>query len=224
MMVSIKRPAAILFDLDGTLVDSALDFFDVVNSLRLEQGLPKLPDDQIRQQVSNGGIALAALTYGIERDHPDIWSYRQQVLDRYEQMIGEHSGLFPGFELVLARLDSLGVAWSIVTNKPRLYTDLLLDRLQLHAPSVVCPEDVESPKPAPDALLLAAKQLQVEPTDCWYVGDHRRDMEAARAAKMVAIGATFGYIEESDSPAAWPIDDLIDTPADLLTMLESAEQ
>lgn len=219
MMVTLERPAAILFDLDGTLVDSALDFYDVVNSLRLEQGLSKLPCDQIRQQVSNGGIALAALTYDIERDHSDIWTYRQQVLDRYEQMIGQHSGLFAGFEVVLSRLDELRIPWSIVTNKPRKYTDLLLGRLQLQAPSVVCPEDVKTPKPAPDALLLAATQLNVEPSSCWYVGDHRRDMEAARAANMLAVAATFGYIEETDSPATWPVDHFIDTPSDLLALL-----
>ena len=97
-------PEAVLFDLDGTLVDTALDFFSVVNSLRQEEGLPALTDCAIREQVSNGGVALACLTWEIDRSHPDIQNYRQRLLDRYENTVGEKAQLFPGFTTLLNEL------------------------------------------------------------------------------------------------------------------------
>lgn len=219
-MAAINYPSAILFDLDGTLVDTALDFYGVVNQLRQETGLLPLADDLIRQQVSNGGVALASLTYEISKDHPDIWSFRQRVLDRYERIIGTHSDLFDGFAGVLNELQERSLKWSIVTNKPRLYTDLLLQKLAIKPASVVCPEDVERPKPAADALLLSASQLGVDPDRCWYVGDHVRDMDAARAANMAAIAVSFGYIESGDQITEWPHDVIINQPGDLLTLLD----
>ncbi|MAD46441.1 MAG: phosphoglycolate phosphatase [Oceanospirillaceae bacterium] len=215
----MSRPAAILFDLDGTLADTAPDFIDVVHSLRAEDHLPPLTDDAIRQQVSNGGFALACLTWDLAADDPQAGPLRQRLLDRYEQLIGRRGRVFPGFEEVLPVLEERGIHWAIVTNKPRLYTDLLLPRINLRCEVVICPEDVEQRKPAPDALFKAAAQLGVAPDHCWYVGDHIRDMEAARAAKMVSIAATFGYIEDSDDPLSWNADHYIGTPQALLSLL-----
>ncbi|GAA6145723.1 HAD family hydrolase [Thalassolituus maritimus] len=212
-------PSAVLFDLDGTLVDTALDFFSVVNELRDADGLPPLPDRKIRDQVSNGGVALACLTWNITRDHPDIQTYRQRLLDHYEYKVGENAVLFSGFDAVLQTLRSLGIPWGIVTNKPRLYTDLLLERMPLHADYVICPEDVIKSKPAPDSLLLCAEKMQVPPDQCWYVGDHIRDIEAAHAAGMKSFAANFGYIADDEDPTDWKADAYLSNPAELLQHL-----
>ena len=222
MQEALTFPKAILFDLDGTLVDTAPDFYDVVNSLRTDEGKAPLPHDRIRGQVSNGGIALACITFDTARDHPEIQTYRQRVLDRYETVIGQQAQLFPGFVEVLAILKARQIPWGIVTNKPVQYTQLLLQRMDLGAHCVVCPEDVSVSKPAPDGLFLAAKQLNIEPSQCWYVGDHLRDIEAAHNANMVSIAASFGYIEPHDNPADWKANQLIDHALELIALLDSA--
>lgn len=218
----MQTPAAILFDLDGTLADSAPDFFATVNSLRAEDGLPAFAFDTVRQQVSNGGAALTRLTWGISEEHPEFWQRRQRLLDRYQQLIGTAGGLFPGYTEVLNYFTATALPWGIVTNKPRLYTDLLLPKLNIHAGVVICPEDVVNRKPAPDPLLKAAALLGLAAADCWYVGDHIRDIESARAAGMRAIAATFGYIEEDNDPLSWQADDYIASPLDLIPMLEKS--
>lgn len=216
----IPLPKAILFDLDGTLVDTAPDFFGVVNSLRQEAGKLPLADDTIREQVSNGGVALSKLTWEIDDNHPRLMDFRQQLLDRYEQTVGSLSGLFAGFGDILTTFGQRGIRWGIVTNKPRLYTELLLQRLAIDTDALVCPEDVVHRKPAPDSLLKAAGLLGVHADECWYVGDHIRDIEAARAAGMLSIAALYGYIEEGDDPAAWQADLSIRAPQELLTLLD----
>ncbi len=212
-------PKAILFDLDGTLIDSAPDFFSVINELRAEAALPALADDTIRAQVSNGGMALTQLTWEIDPHHPEFMNCRHTLLERYLANIGQSSGLFQGFSDVLAELEQRQIAWGIVTNKPRRYTDALLARLQLDVPLVICPEDVQNPKPHPEPLLLAAQQLTLNCADCWYVGDHLRDIEAGKAANMTTIAAAFGYVEASDTIEQWQADWIIQHPSDLLTPL-----
>ena len=220
---TLRLPQAILFDLDGTLVDTAPDFYDVVNSLREEDGRPPLAHERIREQVSNGGLALGCLTFEATPDHPQAAQMRQRLLDRYAELIGTASLLFPGFTEVLSACDERGIAWGIVTNKPRLYTDMLLPRLQLAPAVVICPEDVSQSKPSPEGLLLAARQLAVDASECWYVGDHLRDIEAANRANMTSMAALFGYIEASDDPLAWPADVWLSSPSELLSMLALTE-
>ncbi|MFC3679543.1 HAD-IA family hydrolase [Bacterioplanoides pacificum] len=221
------KPEAILFDLDGTLVDTAPDFFAVVNGLRKEQGKAELADETIRQQVSNGGAALTRLTF----DYPDqagrdlanapqvFIDHRQQILDRYLDNIGNLSGYFPGFDAVLPELQKHGIRWGIVTNKPRLYTEVLLNKLHIHCDVVVCPDDVAKSKPDPEPLLKAADLLGLNAQQCWYVGDHIRDIQAGQAAQMFTLAASFGYIEAGDSAENWQADAIIDTPEALLQQL-----
>ena len=220
----LRTPQAILFDLDGTLVDTAPDFFGVVNSLREEDGRAPLPHERIREQVSNGGLALGCLTFEVTPDHPDAQVMRQRLLDRYVDLIGSASLVFPGFDEVLALCHQQSVPWGIVTNKPRLYTDMLMPRLALNPAVVICPEDVSRSKPSPEGLLLAAEKLGVDASECWYVGDHLRDIEAANNAGMTAIAALFGYIEESDDPHVWPSDLWIKQPQDLNTLLNMSSR
>jgi 2-phosphoglycolate phosphatase len=221
MSNELIRPQAVLFDLDGTLVDTAPDFYDVVNTLRADEGKTPLPHERIREQVSNGGIALACITFEIEREHPEIQTFRQRVLDRYETEIGKQAQLFTGFSEVLDALEQLNIPWGIVTNKPAKYTQLLLDRMTLNAACVICPEDVNVSKPAPDGLLLAAQQLNVDPNQCWYIGDHRRDIEAAHNANMLSIAATFGYIEPTDDPINWNAHQMINHASELMPLLNT---
>lgn len=225
------KPEAILFDLDGTLVDTAPDFFAVVNGLRQDQGKEKLADDTIREQVSNGGAALTRLAF----DYPDqagrdlasasavFINHRQQLLDRYFDNIGTLSSFFPGFEAVITELEKQDIRWGIVTNKPRLYTDELLKKLNIQCDVVICPDDVSKSKPDPEPLFKAAEILALQPQQCWYVGDHIRDIQAGKAADMYTLAASFGYIEADDSAENWQADAIIDAPEALLEQLAANE-
>jgi len=225
------KPEAILFDLDGTLVDTAPDFFAVVNGLRKEQGKPQLAEEAIREQVSNGGSALTRITFDYPpqagRDlatAPQVFiDHRQQILDRYLDNIGNLSGYFPGFDTVLSELKKQGIRWGIVTNKPRLYTEALLNKLNIHCDVVVCPDDVSKSKPDPEPLLKAAAILGLNAEQCWYVGDHIRDIQAGKAADMFTLAAGFGYIEADDRAENWQADAIIDSPEALLEQLTANE-
>lgn len=213
------KTKAVFFDLDGTLVDSAPDFYEVVNSLRLEAGFDALDHNTIREQVSNGGVALSCLTWEISTDHPNIMYYRQKLLDRYTDCLGKNSGLFEGFEPVLKHLEQHNLPWGIVTNKPRPLAAPLLKNLNIHTELLICPEDVVNRKPHPEPLLKAAEFFNVNAQECLYVGDHVRDIESAIAAKMPSVAALFGYIEPHVNPKDWQADFYIDTPAELLPLL-----
>lgn len=206
---------AVLFDLDGTLVDSAPDLAIALNRLLAEEGKTELPYDLIRDQVSNGGNALVALGFGVKLGEPNQPELRQRLLDLYQENIGENSRIFEGLEVLLKELDGLPVPWGIVTNKPRIYTDLLLRELRIHAATVVCPEDLGVSKPDPAPLLLAARQLAIPPKQCLYVGDHVRDIEAGRRAGMQTLVAGFGYIGIHEQPSSWGADFIANTVPEL---------
>ena len=215
----MPRVEAVLFDLDGTLVDSAPDFLEVVNSLRKEDSLPPLAYEKIREQVSNGGVALSCLTWEITPEHSEIMAYRERLLTRYSEVIGSQAKLFNGFEDVLAKLQAHDIQWGIVTNKPKPYALPLLSKLQIDSPVVICPEDVIQRKPHPEPLHKAANLLGVTAQNCWYVGDHARDIESAIAASMTSVAALFGYIEPQINPQDWNADHYIHQPQDLLSLL-----
>lgn len=223
-MNTLPRPAAVLFDLDGTLVDTAPDFFGVVNELRQASGLAALSDEVIRAQVSNGGAALTRLTWEIDDQHPEFAAHRQQLLDCYEHQVGRTSALFDGFAAVLQQLQQQQIAWGIVTNKPRRYTELLLARMPLDCELVICPDDVSQAKPHPEPLLLAAQRLTLTPEQCWYLGDNERDIEAGRAAGMVTLGCHFGYLPDASAADHWGADAMLEHASDLTTLLTTYHQ
>jgi len=228
---NLTPPKALLFDLDGTLMDTAPDFFPTVNTLRKEHGLPPLADDIIRQQVSNGGRALTRLALDLPQvigniaGDDEFESKKQRLLDLYIEHIASNSDLFTGMAELLDTCEKKSLAWGIVTNKPRLYTELLLERLANRIPVlsqcavVVCPDDVEKTKPDPEPLFLAAKQLKIDPTDCWYLGDHIRDIAAGNAANMLTIATLYGYIEPQDKPESWQADIMVDSVEDITRLL-----
>lgn len=215
-----KPIQAVLFDLDGTLVDTAPDLALALNRLRLEKGLPELPYKVIRDQVSNGGNALIELGFGIKVGEPAQPPLRQRLLDLYKEKIAEHSRVFEGLELLLERLEKQPLPWGIVTNKPRIYTDLLIKALKLHPEVVVCPEDLGVSKPDPAPLLFAARQMAVQPEHCLYVGDHARDIEAGLRAEMQTLVAGFGYIGIHDNPAHWGADFIATSVTELNSWIE----
>lgn len=206
---------AILFDLDGTLLDTAPDFIVCVNRLRANHQLAPLDDEIIRSQVSNGARALTRLAFGMSDDHPGLEPLRQELLSIYSDILGRHSALFPYMSDALRWIEQTGLRWGIVTNKPSIYTIPLLERLALpFIPSaVVCPDHVTHTKPDPEPILLACQQCGCEPLEAIYFGDHARDIEAGRAAGMLTASCGWGYIEPDEDIGSWGADHHIQSPA-----------
>lgn len=205
---------AVLFDLDGTLVDTAADFVRAANALRAARGWQALPVERIAEQVSNGALAVTSVTFDIDEHHDEFAARRQELLDAYEQHLGAGALLYPTLENLLSQLQSMGVPWGIVTNKPVQYAAPLIEKLGIaeFCGSLVCPDHVTERKPHPEGLLLAAEQLGTAPEQCIYAGDHLRDIEAGRAAGMHTVAAAFGYLAPGDQASSWHADASADTP------------
>jgi len=215
-----QTPQAVLFDLDGTLADTAPDLAHALNATLEAFGRAPLSFEAIRPVVSHGGIALIRLGFGLEPDQPGFEERRQHLLRVYQENICRRTRLFPGMDAVLGELAARGIPWGIVTNKPSWLTDPLLERLPLPAPPAcsvsgdTCPER----KPHPMPLLHACELVGAEPAATLYVGDAERDMEAGRAAGMTTVCALFGYLLPEDEPRRWPADHYIETPSGLLEL------
>lgn len=196
---------AILFDLDGTLLDTAPDFIVCVNRLRANHGHPPLADDIIRADVSNGARALTRLATGLADDDPVLELRRLELLALYREILGQHSALFPGMADSLQWIQNQGLQWGIVTNKPSAFTLPLLATLSLpFTPgSVVCPDHVSRSKPDPEPMLLACSQCGCTPAEAIYFGDHARDIEAGRAAGMLTASCEWGYIHPDEDISSW---------------------
>ena len=199
---------ALLFDLDGTLLDTAPDFISALNIQLVMHGREPLPASAARTSVTNGSAGLIQDGFGITPDHVDFESIRQQYLDLYFNNLADQTELFPGMEEVLARCEHDNIPWGIVTNKPWKYSSAVLEQLNLigRAATVICPDHVAHPKPNPEAMLLAAAKISVAPKDCLYVGDHLRDIDAGIAAGMRTIAAGWGYIEHGEDASNWNAD------------------
>lgn len=212
---------AVLFDLDGTLLDTAPDLVRVLNQVRGEQGRDPLPYPVARAQVSHGSSGLIRLGF------PDVSGdvlerLRLRLLELYSQRLAVGTKLFDGCREVLDALAARGLVWGIVTNKPGFLTDPLLVELGLatEAGCVVSGDTLPQRKPHPAPLLLAASKLDVPPAECVYVGDAERDVQASRAAGMPVIVARYGYLGPEDDPCAWQGDALIDRPQQIIDWLD----
>jgi N-acetyl-D-muramate 6-phosphate phosphatase len=212
---------AVLFDLDGTLLDTAGDLALALNRLRAEQGLAPLPFERIRGFVSHGATALARLAFPTAPE-PEFLALRERLLTLYAGTIAVHTRPFPGMLEVLDRLERGGLAWGIVTNKPGALAEPLLDALGLRrrAGVLVSGDSLPERKPHPRPLLHAAQRLGVEPPACVYVGDAERDVLAAQAAGMRAVVACFGYFGPGDDPKAWPAQAWVHSPLEILEWLQ----
>lgn len=215
------RPRALLFDLDGTLLDTGPDLARALNRLRVEDGLEPLPYGTIRPWVSHGSHALMRLGYAYEPGSADYESRRLRLLDLYHADVAAESRLFEGMEAVLAHAEAAGVPWGIVTNKPGWLTTPLLAALDLSARAacVISGDTTARAKPHPDPLLAAAAAIMRAPAECLYVGDAERDVTAAAAAGMPVLVALYGYLGPHDQPDTWGACGSIDQPLDLLGWL-----
>jgi len=217
-MTAAGFPRAVLFDLDGTLLDTAPDLAAALNATLQLNERATLPFEMIRPVVSHGGQALIELGFDIDPQHSEFEPLRKQLLDLYQANIAVHTGLFPGMADVLDELENRGLRWGVVTNKPGWLTEPLLDALNLtsRAICVVSGDTLQERKPHPAPLLHACKLADCKPVEALYVGDAERDIEAGCRAGMRTLAALFGYLMEHDKPENWGADALIEKPADIL--------
>jgi 2-phosphoglycolate phosphatase len=217
-----QRIQTVLFDLDGTLLDTAPDLANALNAVLKRNKQSPLPYEQIRPVVSHGGRALIELGFKLGPEHPDFASLKQELLDYYRAHIAEQTTLFPGMDDVLDGLEQLGINWGVVTNKPARLTDPLMDALDLRrrAVTVVSGDTLKECKPHPAPLLYACGLAGSEPEACLYVGDAERDIEAGHSAGMSTLVATFGYLTENDEPETWGATALIQHPTEVFDWLE----
>jgi phosphoglycolate phosphatase len=209
---------AILFDLDGTLIDTAPDMGGALNRLLIEENLAPIPIDTIRPYVSQGGLVLTRLGFSEHVPEADIEPLRLRFLQHYRDMVADQSYLFDGFDQVLGSLQDQGKPWGIVTNKPEWLTTPLLEQLGLLKKSavVICGDSLEKRKPHPLPLIVAAETMDIACRNCIFVGDDQRDIEAGSAANMKTLVAAYGYITADTNIENWRADGVIQHPLDLL--------
>ena len=214
--------AAVLFDLDGTLIDTAPDFAVVVNQLRKRHNHPPLSYAEVRATVSNGARALVTLALKLKEGDAGFDESRQELLQLYEQNLAVETCLFPGMSNVLEHLEQCQIPWGIVTNKPRKYAEPILAALQLHerCATLVCPDDVAKTKPDPEPMYLACKHIQCSPEHTLYLGDHRRDIDAGKNAAMKTLAVNYGYIGEDDPSTEWLADFYVDHADEIIPLLK----
>lgn len=211
----------VLFDLDGTLVDTAPDLGLALNMLRERHGLPALPQATIRPYASHGSRGLLGIGFGLGPEHADFAAMRDEYLDLYGQVLTHAPVMFDGIPELLASIESAGLRWGVVTNKPRRFTLPLMEAMGMaaRAACIVSGDDAVHAKPHPDTLLLACDLTRTSPAGCFYVGDAERDVVAGKAAGMRTVVARYGYLGEHDTPEAWGAEMLIDTPGELAALL-----
>lgn len=220
MAHSFKGVRAVLFDLDGTLADSAPDLAAAVNSMRQSRGLEALPLAMLRPVASHGARGLLGVAFGSRPHHPDYDTLRVEFLNTYERDLCVATRLFDGVLPMIDAIEASGLAWGIVTNKAARFTDPLVELLQLHerAGAIVSGDTTAHAKPHPAPLLHAAEQMGITPEACVYVGDDLRDIQAGQAAAMGTIAAAWGYCADTD-PAEWGADVLIREPGELIALV-----
>ncbi|CAG0964747.1 N-acetyl-D-muramate 6-phosphate phosphatase [Methylophilaceae bacterium] len=215
----------ILFDLDGTLVDTAPDLGFALNIQRERHGLPPLSQDRIRPYASHGSKGLLSVGFGITPEDRSFQAMREEYLDLYDQVFTRSPVLFDGIAALLVEIENRNMPWGIVTNKPRRFSEPLMQALNLHLrmSCLVCGDDAARAKPFPDTLLMACRITGRSPAECLYVGDAERDVQAGRAAGMKTVIALFGYIDAADKPEEWGADAMIRQPAELMACFQQLD-
>lgn len=203
---------AVLFDLDGTLVDSAPDLAGTANDMRAARGLPPMPYEALRRMVGAGARGMMGVAFEVLPGHERFEALRDEFFDRYQQRLLQHTRVFEHVPPLLAELRERGLPWGIVTNKAARFGQPLIEGLGLHHESAVHVYGDTTPraKPHPDPLLEAARRLQVEPAHCVYVGDDLRDIQAGKAAGMSTLAAAWGYLGASEPIEAWGADGIVE--------------
>ena len=214
---------AVLFDLDGTLIDSAPDLAGACNDMRVERGLPPLPYESLRAMVGSGARGMVGVGFGVAPDDDGYLELRDEFLRRYEARMTRQTRVFAAVLPVLDALRARGLPWGIVTNKAARFAEPLVGWLDFGgaAATLVCGDTTPQAKPHPAPLLEAARRLGVAPAACVYVGDDRRDVDAGRAAGMRTLAAGWGYLGSGEAVGAWNADAVIESPAELLAWLDA---
>jgi N-acetyl-D-muramate 6-phosphate phosphatase len=215
------RPPLVLFDLDGTLIDSAPDLAGAANSMREARGLAPLPLASLRPMVGAGARGMVALAFGVKPGEPGYDELRAEFLGTYERTSLVHTAVFDAMHPVLDRLDALGQRWGIVTNKAERFTHPIVAGLGLapRAACVVCGDTTPHSKPHPEPLFEAARRAGTPAAACVYIGDDARDIQAGRAAGMATLAAAWGYLGQGEPVQAWQADAVLDEPGALLHWL-----
>jgi phosphoglycolate phosphatase len=213
-------PAAVLFDLDGTLLDTAPDMIGALNTICAEEGASAVAYDRARGFVSNGAVGLLRLAFP-DYDPAQDPALNRRYLDRYAERLAAETQLFPHLDLLLDALESAAVPWGVVTNKPRHLTEPLMAALGLQGRSacIVSGDTLPERKPHPRPVLFALECIAADPAGSIYIGDARRDIESGRAAGIATVAVRYGYVEPGQDPGAWGADYVVDTPLDLLALL-----
>jgi phosphoglycolate phosphatase len=216
-----ERTRAVLFDLDGTLIDSAPDLAGTGNDMRTARGLAPLAYEDFRPMVGAGARGMLGIALQVTPEDEDFLALREEFLSRYEARMSRETRVFDAMHPVLATLQASGTPWGIVTNKAERFTLPLVRTLSLHqhAAAIVGGDTTPHSKPHPAPLLEAARRLGMAPEACVYVGDDLRDVQAGRAAGMATVAAAWGYLGLGEPVSAWGADHVIETPGDLLNLL-----
>jgi N-acetyl-D-muramate 6-phosphate phosphatase len=219
-----EQAQAVLFDLDGTLIDSAPDLGAAADKMRVERGLPSLPLDTYRPMAGAGARGMLGIAFGMTPEHPDFMTLREEFFVNYENAMTERTRIFDGVVDMIAALVKLGLPWGVVTNKSSRFTDPLTAAMPLFATAraIVSGDTTPHAKPHPEPLFEAARRLQIAPERCVYVGDDERDIVAGLAAGMGTVAATYGYLGQQTDVSRWNAHLHINSPLDLLKSLRSA--
>lgn len=215
---------AVLFDLDGTLVDSAPELGAAADKMRVDRGLPSLPPAQYRPMAGAGARGMLGIAFGITPDTPDFGVLREEFFRNYEARMLLNTHVFDGVAELIGVLQTRRLAWGIVTNKSKRFTEPLVRSIEVFssAGAVISGDTTPFSKPHPEPLFEAARRLELDPARCVYVGDDERDIIAGRAAGMRTVAATYGYMGVQADAARWEADGAIDSPTALLQWLKAA--
>jgi N-acetyl-D-muramate 6-phosphate phosphatase len=219
--MTIVRCKNVLFDLDGTLADTAPDLAYALNTLLIERGRNPLPLEVIKPSVSLGGIAMITLAFKIDESNSDFEQLKKRFLEIYRNNIAKHTRLFDGMEKILSTLESKKIPWGVVTNKASWLTQPLMQELELSQRTncIVSGDTLEFSKPHPAPLFHACELLQCKAEDTLYVGDAERDIEAGNSAAMTTLIASYGYIDKNTDTDKWRADGKVDSPLELLNWI-----
>jgi phosphoglycolate phosphatase len=220
----LKHIRAVLFDLDGTLIDSAPDLGAAADKMRIDRGLPSLPYALYRPLAGAGARGMLKVAFDMTPDHPDFMAMREEFFANYEVAMTVRTYVFDGVEDVIEHIQRRQMPWGVVTNKMARFTDPLTQAMPLFASAaaIVSGDTTPHAKPHPAPLFEAANRLSVPPEACLYVGDDERDIVAGRAAGMVTVAASYGYLGEKTDISSWGADLYVDSPNKLLQWLAEA--
>jgi phosphoglycolate phosphatase len=220
----MMRLRAVLFDMDGTLLDSAPDFIAISQAMRQAHGLPAMDPQRIADVVSGGARAMVAAAFDCPVESSEFETLRLEFLERYQQHCAVLTRPYDGIAELLADIEKSKLIWGVVTNKPLRFAEPIMQQLGLAGRSalLICPDHVTHTKPDPEPMLLACSKLGLQPAEILFVGDDLRDIESGRAAGTRTAAVSWGYIHPEDNPAHWGADVVVDHPDELRRILDNA--